>query len=60
MAHCPKCKSEEYTPIMYGYPAKESIEAAEKGELILGGCELPKKLTNASCKACGHRYMIKK
>lgn len=37
---CPKCKSENIIPIMYGYPAPEAMEAATAGELKLGGCEV--------------------
>ena len=35
---CPKCKSNNVIPIMYGYPAPEAIEEEEKGNLKLGGC----------------------
>ena len=35
---CPKCKSNNVIPIMYGYPAPEAMEEAEKGNLKLGGC----------------------
>lgn len=34
---CPKCKSNNVIPIMYGYPAPEAMEEAEKGNLKLGG-----------------------
>lgn len=37
---CPKCKSNNVIPIMYGYPAPEAMEEAEKGNLKLGGCEV--------------------
>ena len=37
---CPKCKSNNVIPIMYGYPAPEAMEEAEKGNLKLGGWEV--------------------
>ena len=37
---CPKCKSNNVIPIMYGCPAPEAMEEAEKGNLKLGGCEV--------------------
>ena len=58
--HCPKCKSENIIPILFGYPSKEAIGAAESGELILGGCEMPRKKVNAYCKNCERRFLIKK
>ena len=40
MVVCPKCKSDRTVPILYGYPSHEAFEAEERGELILGGCEM--------------------
>lgn len=37
---CPKCKSNNIISIMYGYSAPSAIEEAERGNLILGGCEV--------------------
>ena len=34
---CPKCESDEAVPIVYGYPSNEMCEAAERGEISLGG-----------------------
>ncbi|UCH79180.1 MAG: hypothetical protein JSU81_04330 [Candidatus Coatesbacteria bacterium] len=35
---CPKCGSDENViPIVYGYPSEELFEAAERGEVALGG-----------------------
>ena len=34
---CPECESEETIPIIYGYPSNEMCEAAERGEISLGG-----------------------
>ena len=58
---CPKCKSENIIPIMYGYPASEAMEAAVAGELKLGGCEvyidgcdMPDKF----CKDCEFEWSV--
>lgn len=56
---CPKCGSENYTPIMYGYPSQEAIEAEVRGELILGGCVVPSNASNVECDKCKHRFMVK-
>ena len=40
MVVCPKCRSDRTVPILYGYPSHEAFEAEERGELILGGCEM--------------------
>ena len=35
---CPECaSSENVIPIVYGYPSEELFEAAERGEVALGG-----------------------
>jgi hypothetical protein len=34
---CPECSSEDTVPIVYGYPSNEMCEAAERGEISLGG-----------------------
>lgn len=40
-------------PIEYGYPGPELMEAADKGEVILGGCEVEKGNPNWQCADCG-------
>ncbi len=37
---CPKCKSDNIIPIVYGYPAKETMELADAGKVKLGGCQV--------------------
>ena len=36
-AVCPECNNDEVVPIVYGYPSEEMCEAAERGEISLGG-----------------------
>ena len=35
---CPECRSDKVVPIRYGYPLEEAREAANRGEIALGGC----------------------
>ena len=58
---CPKCKSKNIIPIMYGYPAPDAVAAAERGEVELGGCmvyidgcDMPDRF----CKDCGHEWSM--
>lgn len=38
---CPKCGKEELVKIVYGFPASELFELADKGLVKLGGCCVP-------------------
>lgn len=58
---CPKCKSNNVIPIMYGYPAPDAMEEAEKGNLKLGGCEIyidDCKMPDRYCKDCEFEWSI--
>jgi rubredoxin len=37
-ARCPNCGGDDIIPVMYGLPTTPAFEAAERGELHLGGC----------------------
>ena len=50
---CPKCGSSDVVPIVYGYPLPEMMEAAERGEIELGGCCVTDEDPTLYCKACG-------
>lgn len=58
MVICPKCKSDRTAPILYGYPSHEAFEAAERGEILLGGCELIDSMPHEDygCLECGYRW----
>lgn len=45
---------------MYGYPAPEAMEEAEKGNLKLGGCEvfIGGGQPDCFCKDCGHEWCV--
>lgn len=40
-------------PITYGYPGHEMWEAADRGEIVLGGCVVFDEQPTARCSACG-------
>ena len=56
MPICPHCGSSNFIPIIYGEPSPELFEKAEKGEILLGGCEIPPDKDNYQCKDCGNYY----
>jgi hypothetical protein len=37
---CPRCSSPDFVPILYGLPSKEGLEAANRGEVVFGGCSI--------------------
>lgn len=49
---CPACGGRT-TPIAYGYPGPEMIEAAERGEIELGGCTVFDGQPTRRCRTCG-------
>ena len=57
---CPKCKSNNVIPIIYGYPAPETVVEAEKGNFKLGGCIefIGGGQPDRFCKACGHEWCV--
>lgn len=58
---CPKCKSSDVIPIMYGYPSQEAVEMAEQGKLKLGGCTvygISGDMADRFCRKCQHEWCI--
>lgn len=50
---CPRCGAEiTPIPIVYGLPTHELFEAAERGEVQLGGCMVGDESPEFQCKAC--------
>lgn len=56
MIRCPNCKSENVLPIMYGYPTYEAFQRAERGEILLGGCEVTFDQPDYGCVDCKYRW----
>ena len=55
MKKCPKC-GEKLIDIVYGMPGSELFEAAERGEIVLGGCEIFDDQPEYHCKNCDIDY----
>jgi hypothetical protein len=53
---CPKCGGRAVR-IIYGYPLPETFEAAERGELVLGGCCRLEGSPDGICDACGYKWL---
>ena len=51
---CPACGSDGMLPILRGFPSPESVAAAERGELLLGGCMVSDNDPTHGCPVCRH------
>lgn len=51
---CPACGKPTGVRLVYGFPSSELMDAAERGEVALGGCCLPLVPTHFRCLACEH------
>lgn len=56
---CPECDATAL-PIVHGMPTLEMKEAAERGDIVLGGCvRLPgEKSPKWACPECEHRWPV--
>lgn len=52
---CPHCGSKVLS-IQYGYPGHEMMEAAERGEILLGGCCISPDSPDCACPVCGQSF----
>ena len=52
---CPDCGGGGIR-IVYGLPGLEATEAAERGEVALGGCIVGDDDPNLRCRACGNEW----
>lgn len=54
---CPDCGSENIHFLTYGYPSKETLEAANRGEIMLGGCDISRiSLREVGCADCRTKF----
>ncbi len=53
---CPACGADKPLRIAYGEPTPDIFEAAERGELVLGGCCIAAGLPTRQCRACGATF----
>lgn len=49
---CRRCDG-EVVPIAYGFPGAGMWEAAERGEIVLGGCMTSRGQATSRCRRCG-------
>jgi hypothetical protein len=49
---CSRCGSGRLVAIAYGYPGPEMMAAAERGEVLLGGCVVSAEMPLAGCADC--------
>ena len=49
---CPQCGSTDAIRIAYGYPTFEMGEAADRGEIRLGGCVIGPESPDYECLRC--------
>lgn len=54
---CPACEVGTLRPVLYGLVTDEEVqEKADRGEVILGGCERTQDSPEWECSACGCGY----
>lgn len=51
---CPKCRRRRNLPLLIGKPDERATLAAQRGELVLGGCTSPP--ANRACVVCEHEW----
>lgn len=58
---CNHCGQAKVVKILYGEPSNEGFEAAERGELVLGGCciNIDGENPEWQCTHCGTRFLKK-
>ena len=49
---CPACGSTDAVRIEYGYPSFEMGQAADRGEIVLGGCVVGPESPDYECRNC--------
>lgn len=59
--YCPRCKSNNIIPIIYGYPTAEMFDDSDNDKCILGGCcisstEDDPSLKRNHCNDCGFEW----
>lgn len=49
---CSRCGAVRSRRVVYGYPGPDLIEAARRGEVVLGGCNLGEPVGVWFCEDC--------
>lgn len=55
-ATCPRCGAADPLRILYGMPGWEAKAAADRGEVVLGGCMIDDWSPANACRACDHQW----
>jgi hypothetical protein len=50
---CPEGGQHDPIRIAYGYPSGEMVQAASRGEIIIGGCLMWRSSPTSRCRKCG-------
>jgi rubrerythrin len=56
LKRCPVCGASAGVPVAYGHPDEELKQAAERGEVVLGGCHVERDPPSWHCTRCGYRW----
>ena len=54
---CPQCRRIAGVEIVYGMPGPDLFEAAENGQVALGGCVIFADQPEYRCRKCGHEWV---
>ena len=54
---CPKCGKTTVVKILYGMPTEESMQLAEEGKLVIGGCCITEKNPDWAWTNCKVEYI---
>jgi hypothetical protein len=49
---CDVCGRSPARPVVYGYPTPAALDEAERGEIVLGGCEIDTDRPRRLCSQC--------
>jgi len=61
---CPTCQTDTVVPVVYGFPTDDTFEAADRGEVALGGCVIidapweHRGQRELRCTTCGARSWV--
>lgn len=53
---CPQCGEATVVAVMYGFPTPEAVEAADRGEVEIGGCIVEDDNPTWRCRQCGRSW----
>lgn len=53
---CPSCSGTEIRLILYGLPSDETLQRAQRDEIVLGGCTIWDEMPDWRCMTCAHEW----